>query len=85
MGDKTLCVIARKGATCPKEIFRHGAIGDVEPVTVPNSGYYRRLIADGSLVRVSPKQVARSRAATAAPAPKPKDNVKRTPNKGEDK
>ena len=46
-------VLAAKGARCPKEDKPREYITDTEPVDVPDdSTYYRRLIADGSLVLV---------------------------------
>lgn len=43
-----LKVIAPEGLRCPKE--HSGMITDAAPVEVPDSRYYRRLIADGSLL-----------------------------------
>ena len=44
-------VLAAKGARCPKEDKPREYITDSEPVDVPDdSTYYRRLIADGSLI-----------------------------------
>jgi len=42
-------VMARPGAKCPKEGSPRDYITDRTPVDVPNTSYYRRLIADGSL------------------------------------
>jgi len=43
-------VLAKPGAKCPKENNPRDYITDSVPVEVPNSSYYLRLIADGSLV-----------------------------------
>lgn len=44
-------VIAVKGARCPKEDKPREYITDTEPIDVPDdSTYYRRLLADGSLI-----------------------------------
>jgi len=44
-------VVAKQGAKCPMEGKPRDYIGDT-PAEVPESSYYLRLIADGSLVRV---------------------------------
>lgn len=46
---ETLIVIAPAGRTCPMELSRV-LITDSQSVTVPNNPYYRRLIAEGSLL-----------------------------------
>lgn len=43
-------VMAVPGIKCPKEGKPRFYISDSIPVDVPDSPYYRRLIADGSLV-----------------------------------
>jgi hypothetical protein len=54
--DETIDVIAPAGKICPKELSRE-RITDSDPVTVPNSSYYRRLIAEGSLLIYKVKTV----------------------------
>ncbi len=44
-------VMAKPGTRCPMEGKPRDYIGDA-PVEVPESSYYLRLIADGSLIRV---------------------------------
>jgi hypothetical protein len=53
MAEK-IWVIAPKGMRSPMEI--HGMITDSAPVHVPATRYYRRLLADGSLVGWKPKK-----------------------------
>ena len=43
-------VIATPGARCPKEGKPREYITDNQPEEVPDSAYYRRLVADGSLL-----------------------------------
>jgi hypothetical protein len=43
-------VLAAPGTRCPKEGKPRDYITDSTAVTVPDSAYYRRLVADGSLV-----------------------------------
>jgi len=43
-------VLAAPGTRCPKENNPREYITDKKPVDVPDSAYYRRLLADGSLV-----------------------------------
>lgn len=48
---KELKVIAPAGRICPMEGGKHvGIITDKEAVTVPNTAFYRRRLAEGSLV-----------------------------------
>jgi hypothetical protein len=50
----SITVLAREGCTCPRE---NGGrkITDTTPVTVPETLFYTRLIADGSLrIAVAP-------------------------------
>lgn len=46
-------VVATKGMKCPREENPREYITDCNPVEVPESGYYLRLVADGSLAIVS--------------------------------
>jgi hypothetical protein len=48
---ETITVIAKSGQSCPKELSRE-VISDSVPVPVPNTSYYRRLVAEGSLIPV---------------------------------
>jgi hypothetical protein len=50
--DATFHVVAPAGRTCPRELSRE-VITDSIPVAVPNTAYYRRLISDGSLIKLS--------------------------------
>lgn len=43
-------VLAKPGAKCPMEHKPRAYITDSVPVDVPDSTYYRRLLAEGSLV-----------------------------------
>jgi len=43
-------VIAAPGLQCPMEDKPRSYITDAKPVTVPETAYYLRLLADGSLV-----------------------------------
>lgn len=43
-------VIAAKGTRCPMENSPRQYITDNEPVDVPDSAFYRRLVTDGSLI-----------------------------------
>jgi len=45
-------VIAKPGTKCPKEGKARDYITDSAAADVPNTIYYRRLIVDGSLIRV---------------------------------
>jgi hypothetical protein len=49
-----LSVVAPAGLRCPKELSRD-VITDKEVVSVPNTAYYRRLIAEGSLIVKAPR------------------------------
>jgi len=49
MATKQITVAAPEGLRCPME---HGGIITGSPVQVPNTRFYQRLIADGSLVIV---------------------------------
>ncbi|MDA8137984.1 MAG: hypothetical protein M0036_04950 [Desulfobacteraceae bacterium] len=47
-----LKVMAPEGRICPMEGGKRiGIIGDRTPVGVPDTAYYRRLLAEGSLIR----------------------------------
>jgi hypothetical protein len=59
---KMIKVRAKKGMKAPKEGKPREYITDGEPVDVPDTGYYRRLVKDGSLETVS-----------KAPSKKPKE------------
>ncbi len=50
-------VTAKAGTRCPKEGNPREHIGDIVPVSVPDTAYYRRLVAEGSLVEVPTKKV----------------------------
>lgn len=41
-----------QGAQCPKENNPRDYITDTEPVEVPDTTYYRRLVTEGSLIEV---------------------------------
>ncbi len=43
-------VLAAPGLKCPKENNHREYIDDMTPFDAPDTTYYRRLIADGSLV-----------------------------------
>ena len=43
-------VMAQKGAKCPMEGKPREYITDAKAVDVPDTPYYRRLVADGSLI-----------------------------------
>ncbi len=59
-------VIAAKGLRCPMEAKPRQYITDDKAVHVPASAYYRRLVADGSLVIApSGKTPGRGKAAAA--------------------
>lgn len=51
-------VIAKKGTKCPKENNPRDYISDSEPVDVPESAYYKRLVDDGSLEIVTSQENA---------------------------
>ncbi|WP_035216622.1 hypothetical protein [Desulfobulbus elongatus] len=46
-------VQAAKGLKCPMEDDPRRYITDEKPVAVPATAYYRRLVADGSLVEIN--------------------------------
>ena len=50
-------VIAAKGMKCPMERRWRSYITDSEPVEVPETAYYTRLVRDGSLVRVEGAEI----------------------------
>ena len=50
---ETLKVVAQKGTRCPRRNPRSMPITDSEPATVPATPFYLRLIADGSLIKIS--------------------------------
>jgi hypothetical protein len=45
-------VLAAPGLKCPKETNHRDYIDDKTPFDAPDTSYYRRLVADGSLVKV---------------------------------
>ncbi len=45
-------VISAPGTRCPKEGKPREYITDTEPSDVPDTTYYRRLVAEGSLIQV---------------------------------
>lgn len=49
-----MLVKAKPGAKCPKESKPRAYINDTDPVDVPETTYYRRLLAEGSLVPARP-------------------------------
>jgi len=49
-----LKVTAAPGTRCPMEGRPREYITDTAAVEVPDTAYYRRLIADGSLVKTTP-------------------------------
>lgn len=46
-------VIAAQGMLCPKEGSPRDYITDTEPVDVPETVYYQRLVNDGSLIEAT--------------------------------
>lgn len=48
-------VVSKPGTTTPKEDKPREYITDKEPVEVPDTAYYQRLVADGSLLEVKTK------------------------------
>jgi hypothetical protein len=53
-------VISAPGTRCPKEKKPRVYITDSAPQEVPETIYYRRLLADGSLTVVQPEPVAQA-------------------------
>lgn len=51
-------VTAKPGAKCPMEGKPNRYIADDVPVDVPDTLYYRRLVADGSLIKIPDTPVA---------------------------
>ncbi len=49
-----MLVTTLPGQICPKEGKYRDYIIDTDPSDVPDTEYYRRLLADGSLVEVTP-------------------------------
>lgn len=49
-------VRSKPGTRCPMENQPKKYITDSEPVSVPATAYYRRLVAEGSLVAASPEK-----------------------------
>lgn len=48
--ESQMRVLANPGCICPRQDPRDPVINDSVPVEVPDTSYYRRRIADGSLV-----------------------------------
>jgi len=46
-----MLVVAKEGTRCPKEGNPREYVTDDKPVEVPDTAYYRRLAAEGSLVK----------------------------------
>ncbi|OLN30444.1 hypothetical protein DVDV_0644 [Desulfovibrio sp. DV] len=68
MTPATITVKAAPGVRVPQEGMPRRYITEAAPVTVPDSAYYRRRIADGDLA------LAADAAAVSGPAPqKPKE------------
>ncbi|MFA7465579.1 MAG: hypothetical protein WCY54_11040 [Syntrophales bacterium] len=57
-------VIAAQGLKCPLEGNPRKYITDAEPVDVPGTAYYKRLVKDGSLV-IAPAKPAGKKEAKA--------------------
>jgi hypothetical protein len=57
-----MLVQSKPGARCPQEGKPRQYIDDKTPVEAPDSAYYRRLIAEGSLVVVSAETKTQRRA-----------------------
>ena len=53
---------AAQGTRCPKEGKPREYITDNAAEEVPDSAYYRRLVADGSLVILADKEIEKPRA-----------------------
>jgi hypothetical protein len=72
VGSAQLLVIAYPGLPCPKEENPRDYITDSYPMPVPNTMYYRRRIAEGSLKLYEDKTAAsgseKPAAGTASPA-----------------
>jgi hypothetical protein len=51
MSNTSYLVVAPKGCVCPKERSRE-RITNAEPISVPDTPYYRARIAEGSLLEV---------------------------------
>ena len=67
-----MIVKAKQGCMCPRENPRDKAINDTDAVEVPDTAYYRRRVADGSLRRVAAmaKDNKADKPAETAPAKK---------------
>jgi len=55
-------VIAKQDTKCPKENKPRVYISDSVASDVPNSPFYRRLIADGSLIKMEEKEEVKTKA-----------------------
>jgi hypothetical protein len=51
-------VVAKQGCVCPRQDHRDPPINDKIPAEVPDTAYYRRRIADGSLVYAAHAETA---------------------------
>lgn len=77
-------VIAKQGTRCPKEGKPRQYITDSEPVEVPDTAFYKRLLADGSLRRAQSAErkvqksapVNRESRAQSAKSKEPKNKTK---------
>lgn len=61
-------VMSKPGTQCPMEGKPREYIGDAEPMSVPESSYYLRLIDDGSLIRINTLSAAAGSEAPQADA-----------------
>lgn len=56
----TVMVVAPPGLRCPKET--RGFITDAQPESVPQSRYYKRMLAEGSLlIYTKPKKTVKEK------------------------
>ena len=69
-------VIAAQGTQCPKEGKPREYITDSEPVDVPETVYYNRLVADGSLIEATNLPLEGDRGGDGI-SPAPKKEVKK--------
>ncbi len=52
-------VVAAQGQKCPREENPRAYITDDVPADVPETSYYRRLVADGSLIEATKAPAAK--------------------------
>jgi hypothetical protein len=69
-------VIAKQGRLCPREDPRDPPINDRTVASVPETMYYRRRIADGSLIHAEHAKAAVSTDPAPASGKKAKDGGK---------